>query len=138
MTSLVTYWMHHCMLPLYCFHVLRCDGKEKCTFRVNNDVFGDPCPDTFKYIEVQYYCEKGNFYNNSNLFLWLLIASLTIFWWCYSSSNCDWKSSSVAMVTDNLYSHFNCIIASYERKAENVTLMIDTTKITRPFIWLCL
>ncbi|KAL4235754.1 G-protein coupled receptor 2 [Mactra antiquata] len=36
----------------------QCEGKTKCTLRVNNEVFGDPCPDTYKYIEVQYYCEK--------------------------------------------------------------------------------
>lgn len=27
----------------------------------NNNVFGDPCPDTNKYAEVKYYCQPGEY-----------------------------------------------------------------------------
>ncbi|XP_018016965.1 latrophilin Cirl isoform X1 [Hyalella azteca] len=34
----------------------RCSGRESCQVVVSSDVFGDPCPGTVKYIEVQYSC----------------------------------------------------------------------------------
>ena len=34
----------------------RCEGKTSCDFRANNGAFGDPCPRTRKYLEVQYQC----------------------------------------------------------------------------------
>ncbi|XP_047452914.1 rhamnose-binding lectin-like [Mugil cephalus] len=33
-----------------------CDGKNSCIVRAGNSVFGDPCPGTFKYLEVAYTC----------------------------------------------------------------------------------
>ncbi|XP_071119599.1 adhesion G protein-coupled receptor L3-like isoform X3 [Haliotis cracherodii] len=38
----------------------RCDGRRQCEMMANNNVFGDPCPDTSKYAEVKYYCQPGN------------------------------------------------------------------------------
>ncbi|XP_046374770.1 adhesion G protein-coupled receptor L3-like isoform X2 [Haliotis rufescens] len=35
----------------------RCDGRRQCEMMANNNVFGDPCPDTSKYAEVKYYCQ---------------------------------------------------------------------------------
>ena len=35
----------------------RCDGKQTCSVPASNDVFGDPCYGTFKYLEIQYSCE---------------------------------------------------------------------------------
>ncbi|GLV34931.1 Calcium-independent receptor for alpha-latrotoxin [Carabus blaptoides fortunei] len=35
-----------------------CDGKESCRVRSANSVFGDPCPDIYKYTEVHYKCVK--------------------------------------------------------------------------------
>ncbi|OWF43119.1 L-rhamnose-binding lectin CSL3 [Mizuhopecten yessoensis] len=43
-----------------------CDGKDKCVLSATNSVFGDPCGETFKYLDVQYKCNtefllyKGN------------------------------------------------------------------------------
>ncbi|KAK5623743.1 hypothetical protein CRENBAI_006753 [Crenichthys baileyi] len=34
-----------------------CNGKNRCTVRASNSVFGDPCAGTFKYLEVAYTCE---------------------------------------------------------------------------------
>uniref|UniRef100_A0A672ZM32 SUEL-type lectin domain-containing protein n=1 Tax=Sphaeramia orbicularis TaxID=375764 RepID=A0A672ZM32_9TELE len=35
----------------------RCNGKTSCTIKVSNSVFGDPCGDTYKYLEVAYICQ---------------------------------------------------------------------------------
>ncbi|XP_074642334.1 adhesion G protein-coupled receptor L3-like isoform X3 [Tubulanus polymorphus] len=37
----------------------RCAGKPTCTFKVNNDIFRDPCSDTYKYLEVHYQCRSA-------------------------------------------------------------------------------
>uniref|UniRef100_A0A3B4UQM8 SUEL-type lectin domain-containing protein n=2 Tax=Seriola dumerili TaxID=41447 RepID=A0A3B4UQM8_SERDU len=34
-----------------------CNGKNSCTIRANNSVFGDPCRGTYKYLEVSYVCD---------------------------------------------------------------------------------
>ncbi|XP_054647354.1 L-rhamnose-binding lectin SML-like [Dunckerocampus dactyliophorus] len=34
-----------------------CNGKNSCTIRASNAVFGDPCVGTYKYLEVAYTCE---------------------------------------------------------------------------------
>ncbi|XP_028265013.1 L-rhamnose-binding lectin SML-like isoform X2 [Parambassis ranga] len=33
-----------------------CNGKNSCTIRASNSVFGDPCLGTYKYLEVAYVC----------------------------------------------------------------------------------
>jgi len=33
-----------------------CEGKNLCDVKADNHVFGDPCPKTFKYLEVHYTC----------------------------------------------------------------------------------
>ncbi|XP_077454404.1 L-rhamnose-binding lectin SML-like [Stigmatopora argus] len=35
-----------------------CNGKETCTIPVSSDLFGDPCKDTAKYLEVAYSCKS--------------------------------------------------------------------------------
>lgn len=34
-----------------------CDGKSSCSFKVGNEVLGEPCGGTSKYLNVQYICE---------------------------------------------------------------------------------
>lgn len=34
----------------------KCNNKARCRLRANNRVFGDPCPGTYKYLEVKYRC----------------------------------------------------------------------------------
>uniref|UniRef100_A0A672HB18 SUEL-type lectin domain-containing protein n=1 Tax=Salarias fasciatus TaxID=181472 RepID=A0A672HB18_SALFA len=43
--------------PLTPFSVHRCDGKQTCSIRASNSVFGDPCRGTYKYLEVDYICQ---------------------------------------------------------------------------------
>ncbi|CAH0563350.1 unnamed protein product [Brassicogethes aeneus] len=33
-----------------------CSGKNECTIRADNDIFGDPCLNTLNYLEVKYCC----------------------------------------------------------------------------------
>ena len=37
----------------------RCSNQHDCIVPVQTSIFGDPCPGTFKYIEVHYACRKG-------------------------------------------------------------------------------
>ena len=39
----------------------RCSNKNQCIVPVQSSIFGDPCPGTYKYIEVHYACRKGTF-----------------------------------------------------------------------------
>uniref|UniRef100_A0A3Q0RPR1 SUEL-type lectin domain-containing protein n=1 Tax=Amphilophus citrinellus TaxID=61819 RepID=A0A3Q0RPR1_AMPCI len=34
-----------------------CNGRNSCSIKVRNSVFGDPCPGTYKYLEVVYDCQ---------------------------------------------------------------------------------
>ncbi len=36
----------------------KCDGEQTCTVRASNGVFGDPCVNTYKYLQVEYDCVK--------------------------------------------------------------------------------
>ncbi|XP_052820041.1 D-galactoside-specific lectin-like [Mya arenaria] len=33
-----------------------CNNKQRCDLAANNRVYGDPCPGTYKYIEVKFAC----------------------------------------------------------------------------------
>lgn len=37
---------------------VRCGNKRKCTVKADHTMFGDPCPGTFKYLDVIYRCSK--------------------------------------------------------------------------------
>ncbi|KAJ8262305.1 hypothetical protein GJAV_G00164960 [Gymnothorax javanicus] len=46
-----------CYLPdAYKIMSQRCNNRTQCAVVVGSDVFPDPCPGTFKYLEVQYEC----------------------------------------------------------------------------------
>ena len=36
-----------------------CTGKRNCTIEASNSIFGDPCPDVEKMLDVSYECVKG-------------------------------------------------------------------------------
>ncbi|XP_073981342.1 L-rhamnose-binding lectin ELEL-1-like [Rhodnius prolixus] len=38
----------------------RCNNFRNCTVNASNTVFGDPCFNTYKYLEVEYSCIKRN------------------------------------------------------------------------------
>ncbi|PWA29456.1 hypothetical protein CCH79_00017093, partial [Gambusia affinis] len=35
-----------------------CNGKQSCSIRAANSVFGEPCAGTYKYLEVEYKCQQ--------------------------------------------------------------------------------
>lgn len=35
-----------------------CNGKRTCSVRADNNMFGDPCPGTYKYLTVDYSCQR--------------------------------------------------------------------------------
>ena len=45
----------HSSLCSLCLH--SCNGKNSCSIQASNSVFGDPCPGTYKYLELAYVCE---------------------------------------------------------------------------------
>ncbi|CAL4079198.1 unnamed protein product, partial [Meganyctiphanes norvegica] len=52
-----TEWSVNCQ-SMRTLHVLadRCNGKSSCSSGVSSEIFEDPCPGTYKYIEVHYSC----------------------------------------------------------------------------------
>ena len=56
----ITDWSVNCMSPRTLRVIrARCQGGAHCHVPVDSTIFGDPCPGTFKYIEVHYSCDKG-------------------------------------------------------------------------------
>lgn len=51
----------------------RCSNKKQCIVPVQSSIFGDPCPGTYKYIEVHYACRKGNTCNTLHVLGTVLI-----------------------------------------------------------------
>nr|XP_055043641.1 L-rhamnose-binding lectin CSL3-like [Misgurnus anguillicaudatus] len=37
----------------------KCNGKQTCSFDVNNNVYTDPCGGIYKYLDVHYFCLKA-------------------------------------------------------------------------------
>uniref|UniRef100_A0A8C5H2J4 Adhesion G protein-coupled receptor L1-like n=1 Tax=Gouania willdenowi TaxID=441366 RepID=A0A8C5H2J4_GOUWI len=69
---------HHFYLSCLLFTVLvclfhRCNNRTQCVVVAGSDVFPDPCPGTYKYLEIQYECvpysEYKDFVNPSRLIL---------------------------------------------------------------------
>ncbi|XP_077582172.1 L-rhamnose-binding lectin CSL1 [Stigmatopora nigra] len=50
----------------------KCNGQNKCDIMASNAVFGDPCPGTYKYLEVAYSC--GDKDENQTTYLWYKVA----------------------------------------------------------------
>ena len=40
-----------------------CNGHRTCDIMASNDVFGDPCRGTFKYLDIQYKCDGRQCYS---------------------------------------------------------------------------
>ena len=36
----------------------KCNGKSSCTITASNDVFGEPCIGTSKYVEIHFLCHR--------------------------------------------------------------------------------
>ena len=55
-----TDWSVNCMSPRTLRVIrARCQGGSSCHVPVDSTIFGDPCPGTYKYVEVHYSCERG-------------------------------------------------------------------------------
>jgi len=53
-----TTWSTNCIQPTTLRELKkRCGSKASCRIPVSSELFGDPCPDTLKYVEVHYTCE---------------------------------------------------------------------------------
>uniref|UniRef100_A0A8C6SHJ4 SUEL-type lectin domain-containing protein n=1 Tax=Neogobius melanostomus TaxID=47308 RepID=A0A8C6SHJ4_9GOBI len=48
----------HCLSSTPTYEVARtCDDFADCTFIANGSVIHDPCPSTYKYLQVTYFCK---------------------------------------------------------------------------------
>lgn len=47
----------------------RCNNRTQCVVVTGSDVFPDPCPGTYKYLEVQYECVPYSKYRHPDLVL---------------------------------------------------------------------
>lgn len=45
----------------------KCDNKQSCNVDASNNVFGDPCVGTLKYLEVEYECTNRSKLNSEIL-----------------------------------------------------------------------
>lgn len=45
------------------FSALRCNNRTQCAVVAGPDAFPDPCPGTYKYLEVQYECVPYSMYS---------------------------------------------------------------------------
>ena len=73
-------WSTRCIQPTSLRQVNSlCAGKSSCSIDVTSSVFGDPCPGTYKYLEVHYTCKHKVETKNvdTNLPPWLLKMTAT-------------------------------------------------------------
>uniref|UniRef100_A0A8C5A2M3 SUEL-type lectin domain-containing protein n=1 Tax=Gadus morhua TaxID=8049 RepID=A0A8C5A2M3_GADMO len=57
----------NCYLPdAYKIISQRCNNRTQCVVVTGSDVFPDPCPGTYKYLEVQYECVPYSKYSQSD------------------------------------------------------------------------
>lgn len=76
----------------------RCNNRTQCVVVTGSDVFPDPCPGTYKYLEVQYECVPYSKYRHPNLILnsYCLIFEVSL---CFHYSLC--KCSVCIYSTDD-------------------------------------
>lgn len=59
----------------------RCSNRTQCAVVAGPDVFPDPCPGTYKYLEVQYECVPYSMYPD----MFALVCSVEIYWGDWAS-----------------------------------------------------
>lgn len=62
------------------FFFFRCNNRTQCVVVTGSDVFPDPCPGTYKYLEVQYECVPYSKYRYPNLILKSYCVQLKMVW----------------------------------------------------------
>lgn len=67
------------LFPSLYFSLIRCNNRTQCIVITGSDVFPDPCPGTYKYLEVQYECVPYSEYDPSVIKwkLWFLHSPVT-------------------------------------------------------------
>lgn len=61
----------------YCVSVFRCNNRTQCAVVAGPDVFPDPCPGTYKYLEVQYECVPYSMYSLILFHSYFLLTAMT-------------------------------------------------------------
>ncbi|XP_035205749.1 adhesion G protein-coupled receptor L1-like, partial [Stegodyphus dumicola] len=55
----------HSAQTLFFLSLSRCSQKQSCGIGVSSTIFGDPCPGTLKYLEVQYQCVAPGYFTST-------------------------------------------------------------------------
>lgn len=81
----------------------RCNNRTQCVVITGSDVFPDPCPGTYKYLEVQYECVPYSKY----FFFTIFWYHKTVYFASRHFSPCEWslKWWSTQYETLGLFSH---------------------------------
>lgn len=78
----------------------RCNNRTQCIVVTGSDVFPDPCPGTYKYLEVQYECVPYSKYEidmfHSLQHSWLMLKDDT-----RERSICLWPTEPLCMQSTN-------------------------------------
>lgn len=54
----------------------KCEGKNFCELEAANEMYGNPCEQTHKYLEVNFHCQAGK--NISKFFFVLYVGQLVV------------------------------------------------------------
>lgn len=65
LSSAVCFHLMTFLVPVIFFY--RCNNRTQCAVVAGPDVFPDPCPGTYKYLEVQYECVPYSTYHAAAL-----------------------------------------------------------------------
>lgn len=82
----------------------RCNNRTQCVVVTGSDVFPDPCPGTYKYLEVQYECVPYSKYRRAALTLTLYCVFL-----CCRSDRCAVSTVSLAVLQTITQQHNGAI-----------------------------
>lgn len=78
----------------------RCNNRTQCIVVTGSDVFPDPCPGTYKYLEVQYECVPYSKYE-ACIFHFLQHSSLMLKEDTCERSICLWPTKLLCMQSTN-------------------------------------
>ena len=101
-----------CNKKTFIFLFFRCDSKRICDIEVNSGVFGDPCPNTYKYVEIHYACisihssNSGLSASTRRVPPWLLEGNAGDLW----SSGGGSEKSDIASMDERKHSNSNHVV----------------------------
>lgn len=88
--------LNYCVTHIWFALFSRCNNRTQCIVVTGSDVFPDPCPGTYKYLEVQYECVPYSKYE-IDMFPSLQHSSLMLKDYTRERSICLWPTKPLCM-----------------------------------------